>query len=96
MNVNEIFRVASIEMSSGSNSARAAIPKHAGEKGEAIQNVFCNFLKGYLPKAFGISSGFIYDIDGNISKQIDAVIYDAARTPIIYGREGSRGIPIES
>jgi hypothetical protein len=50
---------------------------HQGEKGGIRERRVSDFLSAYLPKRYGIGTGHIIDRRGNISTQIDIVIYDA-------------------
>lgn len=48
---------------------------HPGESGRAREQIIANFLRKLLPSLFCISTGFVFDALGKISKQIDIVIY---------------------
>lgn len=50
---------------------------HPGEQGGIRERRVADFLRGYLPGRYGIGSGHIIDQQGNISGQIDIVVYDA-------------------
>lgn len=50
---------------------------HEGEKGGIRERRVAKFLKSMLPNCFGVGSGHIIDQEGNISSQIDIVIYNA-------------------
>ena len=41
-------------------------------------------LRQHLPASIGITSGQIADSSGAMSKQFDAILYDAAHTPMIF------------
>lgn len=84
----------SMQMQLNFERVRGELP-HAGEKGTSFEEIFREFLKHYFPKTLDISTGFIIDSNDNISKQMDVIISDAARTPIFYQDKGKRVIPAE-
>jgi hypothetical protein len=53
-----------------------------GEKGRARENVMRDFLRSFVPGQFGIDTGFIIDVHGNISEQLDIVIYRTDYHPV--------------
>lgn len=54
---------------------RRVIP-HSGEIGSEIEKLFHRQLQRVLPERIGVSSGFVADSSGNISKQLDIILYD--------------------
>lgn len=50
---------------------------HNASKGAFREQIVKKLLRPFLPGAYGISSGQAFDQDGNMSKQLDVVIYDA-------------------
>ncbi|EGQ7665383.1 DUF6602 domain-containing protein [Vibrio parahaemolyticus] len=48
---------------------------HSGESGRAREKIIINFLKRILPSKYKVDTGFVIDVVGGISKQIDVVIY---------------------
>ncbi len=55
---------------------------HPLEVGIARERLLVAFLRRFLPERYGIDTGFVVDTRGNISKQIDIVIYDKVISPI--------------
>jgi len=53
-----------------------ALIDHNGSKGSVREYIIKNFLRPFLPKCYGISGGQAFDKEGNVSKQLDVVIYD--------------------
>ncbi|WP_440948681.1 DUF6602 domain-containing protein [Methanosarcina sp. T3] len=98
VNMREIFKNISNSMRAELEITRSAIP-HSGEKGQINEEVFRNFLSKYLPKSLDISTGFVIDTNGGISRQLDIIISDAAKTPIFFENGKSnkkiRVIPVE-
>lgn len=74
--------------------AQAAI-KHRGLKGKANEEIFRTFLSEYLPGSLGISTGELIDANGNVSKELDVIIYDREKTPILYRNANTQIIPVE-
>lgn len=52
-------------------------------------------LRAYLPERYTVDSGFVVDHKGNISEQIDIIIYDRHFTPFIFRGENVVYIPAE-
>jgi hypothetical protein len=53
-------------------------------------------LSSYLPSRYCVDHAFVIDCDGNVSDQIDIVIYDRHYSPFILKQDGSTYIPAES
>ena len=49
---------------------------HSGEIGTEVENIFKAALRRVLPERIGITSGFVVDSFGNMSKQLDIILYD--------------------
>lgn len=67
---------------------------HPADSGKARENALRNLLKNYLPKRIAIDTGYIIDAQGNISRQIDIVIYDSM-VATIYDVNGIKYFPCE-
>jgi len=72
-----------------------AVIKHRGLKGGSNEEIFRTFLIEYLPKSLGISTWELVDTNGNVSRQLDVIIYDSAKTPIFYRNANTQVIPVE-
>jgi hypothetical protein len=81
-------------MQSDIKKTRAALD-HSGLKGSSFEEIFRDFLRGYLPKTLDVSTGIIIDSKGNSSKQLDVIISDSAKTPIFYKSGDIRVVPVE-
>ena len=69
---------------------------HRLEKGRLVEEVFRKFLEDCFPKSLKISTGFIFDSDEKMSKQLDVIISDAANTPIFFYQDRTTQIvPVE-
>lgn len=57
---------------------RARLISHKGELGRAREATVREFLKAQLPRNLEISTGLVFDVNGNVSDQLDIVISDPA------------------
>ena len=55
---------------------------HPGENGRAREQIISSYLRRLVPEEFGIDTGFVLDALGNISRQIDIVIYRTGYHPV--------------
>lgn len=69
---------------------------HPGELGTGREEVIRDFLRRHLPRRFGVSTGFVFDVYGHISKQVDVVIFDNLRSPVFEAVGGKQFFPCES
>ena len=69
---------------------------HPGSKGDATEQHWIEFLRAYLPERYKVDKAIVIDSTGNISEQMDVVIYDAIYTPFIFKQDGFMYIPAES
>lgn len=69
---------------------------HPGSKGDATEQRWIEFLRTYLPDRYKVDKAIVIDSTGNVSKQMDVVIYDAIYTPFIFNQDGFMYIPAES
>jgi hypothetical protein len=54
---------------------------HSGIKGAAIEVVLRNLLRQYVPTTFSIGTGQFANATGDLSPQLDVLVYDAAVFP---------------
>ncbi len=69
---------------------------HPGMKGNNSEVNWLEMLNTYLPRRYHAESAVIVDADGNVSDQIDIVIFDAQFTPPLFQSGGVRFITAES
>lgn len=70
---------------------------HPVTKGEHCESAWIDFFRSFLPNKYVVDKGFVFDAQGNVSDQIDIIIYDALYTPLIFGTEaGEKFITAES
>jgi hypothetical protein len=55
---------------------------HPGESGRAREQILTSFIHRLVPSTFGVSTGFVVDAVGGVSKQVDVVIYRSDYAPI--------------
>lgn len=69
---------------------------HPGSKGDASERRWIEFIRTYLPDRYKVDKAIVIDSTGNVSEQMDVVIYDAIYTPFIFNQDGFMYIPAES
>jgi len=94
MDLEKVFEHMSNIMQSEWEMAKSSV-SHSGLKGSALENTFREFLQKYFTKNLQISSGIVIDGSGNESKQLDVIIHDSLKTPLMFDENEIRVIPIE-
>lgn len=69
---------------------------HPHEFGTDREQVVREFLALHLPKRFGVSTGFVFDSSGAVSRQMDVVIYDCNDCPRFETVGGKYFFPCEA
>lgn len=69
---------------------------HQGDKGEANEQYFIDFLRRYLPNRYTVDKAIILDSLGNTSHSIDIVVFDRQYTPTLLDSDKHRYVPAES
>lgn len=69
--------------------------QHPGEGGRARENIVATFLRRILPASLGLSTGFVIDASGGISRQVDLIVHRLAHYPF-FEIGGVRHFPVES
>lgn len=70
--------------------------EHPTTKGDICELKWIEWLRKYLPERYCIDKAHIIDSQGNLSQQIDVVIYDRQYTPFIFNDGWAKYIPAES
>lgn len=94
IDLKEMFAGLQTEMNAALKINRLAIP-HQGSKGDATEDKWIEFLRTYLPKRYDVDKAMVIDHEGNVSQQIDIVLYDVFYTPFIFIHNGFKYIPAE-
>ncbi|WP_206207816.1 DUF6602 domain-containing protein [Virgibacillus profundi] len=70
---------------------------HPTSKGDNSEGAWINFFRSFLPSKYAVDKGFVFDSTGNMSEQIDVIIYDSLYAPLIFETEaGEKFITAES
>lgn len=95
IDLKELFGGLQEQMLASLNVNREFI-QHPGSKGDATERRWIDFLRNYLPDRYKVDKAIVIDSYGNVSEQMDVVIYDAIYTPFIFKQDGFMYIPAES
>lgn len=74
---------------------RQKLISHPGELGRGREEIVREFLRQQLPKRFQVSTGFVFDVHGKVSKQADIIIYDPQECPVYVAAGGISLFPCE-
>ena len=70
---------------------------HPTSQGDLSETAWIAFLQSFLPTRYAVSKGFVFDSRGQISDQIDVIIYDRYHSPLIFETpNGEKYITAES
>jgi hypothetical protein len=69
---------------------------HPGELGVGREEIIRRFLRTYISARFEVSTGFVFDSQGNVSKQLDIIIANSLVCPRFETAGGIRFYPCES
>ncbi len=94
INIQKLFSALDEEMRLKLSSKIDEI-NHPTAKGDESELNWIGLLRKYLPERYKVDSGFVVDHEGNISDQIDIIIYDRHFTPFIFRGENIVYIPAE-
>lgn len=94
INISELFNSLQNQMIAQLNTNRNFI-EHSVSKGDSLENTWIEWLKKYLPNRYCVDKAIIIDSNGNLSDQIDLVIYDQHYTPFVFTQNGIHYIPAE-
>lgn len=72
------------------------IIEHPSIKGDASELNWIDMLNNYLPKRYKVDKAFILDSNGNLSEQMDIVIFDQQYSPFLFHQDNAKYIPAES
>ena len=92
--IKEIFRGLQDQMEAKLTFNREVV-KHPTTKGAVTELAWAKMLSTYLPKRYCADNAFVIDSTGNISEQIDIVIFDRQYSPFILKQNGVTYIPAE-
>ena len=75
---------------------RSGLFKHKGDRGEYRERIIQEFLRPYLPECYGLGRGEVFSANGESSRQIDIVIYDAIFSSVLMKNQTNQLYPCES
>lgn len=75
---------------------RSGLFEHRGDRGEYRERIVQEFLRPYLPECYGLGRGEVFSANGDSSRQIDIVIYDAIFSSVLMKNENNQLFPCES
>ncbi len=94
VNIAELFHGLQKQMVAQLNTNREFI-QHPGSKGDSLENVWIEWLRKYLPNRYCVDKAIVIDSNGDLSHQLDLVIYDQQYTPFVFSQNGIHYIPAE-
>src|SRR5690606_15549575 len=94
IDIGDLFAGLQNQMVAQLNTNREFI-LHSGSKGDSLENVWIEWLRKYLPNRYCVDKAIIIDSLGNLSHQIDVVIFDQQYTPFVFTQNGIHYIPAE-
>lgn len=74
---NEFYRLKTEELLNELSQVKTFIKKHNPTIGTLTEEILRKFLSTFLPKGISVEQGFVVDNNGNLSRQIDILIYDS-------------------
>jgi len=95
MSLREVYRQVQLQMAANLTASNVAIT-HSGEKGSATEADWLSWFKTYLPKRYQADKAIVVDSKDRISDQIDAIIYDAQYSHLVFSHNNVKYIPAES
>lgn len=69
---------------------------HPVDKGDNSEESWRKWLSKYLPNRYKIDKATLIDSDGNVSEQIEAVVYDAQYSYLAFNENDRLYLPVES
>lgn len=93
MNIKSMFKTKQAVL----ESKLSILLDHPVTKGDHCESAWVDFFRSFLPNKYAVDKGFVFDAQGNVSDQIDIIIYDALYTPLIFGTDvGEKFVTAES
>ena len=87
VNLKELFNGLQNQMIAQLNTNRDFI-NHPSSKGDSLENTWIDWLRKYLPNRYCEDKAIIIDCTGQLSDQIDLVIYAQQYTPFVLTQNG--------
>ena len=95
VDLGDVFLGLQKEMEAALRSVRRNV-RHPTAKGNISENSWRKLLTTYLPERYRVAEAFVVDSRGDISEQLDLVIFDRQYSPFLLYVDGACYIPAES
>jgi spore maturation protein CgeB len=95
VNLQQLFAGLQEEMCAVLNANRKTV-LHSTAKGDGTELCWVEMLSNYLPKRYEVRKAFVIDSKGDISEQMDIVIFDRQYSPFLFNHLGVYYVPAES
>jgi len=95
INLHDIFLSLQEQMISQLLANRKNI-LHPGTKGDATELCWLEMLNSYLPQRYCAAKAFVLDSEGQLSDQIDIVVFDRQYSPFLFNQDNALYVPAES
>ncbi len=95
IDLNKLFLSLQEQLIAKMHTSRGFI-QHNPTKGAVAEQAWLGILRDYLPSRYKADQAFVVDSNGELSDQIDIVIYDRHYSPLILQQEGVLYVPAES
>lgn len=95
--IDDLISGAGDQLQAALQRSRRAFETHNLTSGESTEAAVRQFFREHYPEAVGVGHGKVMDRLGNTSSQLDIVLYDKARTPVLFAdqEQGNRLFPAE-
>lgn len=94
INLKGLFTGLQSQMMAQLNTNREFIT-HPGSKGDSLEDTWIEWLRKYLPSRYCVDKAIVIDSTGQLSDQMDLVIYDQQYTPFVLNQNGIHYVPAE-
>jgi hypothetical protein len=74
----------------------SSVHDNPNARGDNSEVTWREMLSKYLPFRYKVGKGFVIDHEGNVSDDIDIIIYDAYYSPIVFNENEVLYVPAES
>lgn len=82
--LDDLISSASDELQIALSRSRIAFKSHNLSSGESTEAAVREFFWQHYPESVGVGHGQVVDTRGKASSQLDVVLYDKARTPVLF------------
>jgi len=94
ISLHELFHDLQGELEAHLRTGRRNI-KHPGTKGDVTESNWIKMLAEHLPRRYSVDKGIVVDSKGQLSQQIDLVVYDNQYCPLVFHANGATYVPAE-